>query len=455
MSDPSGFLYIVDRYLEVSNVYHLRMDSDIIIEDDATQNEKKRLQKLQRLIEEGVRAASSKEPMRVGVVKEGQEQGQIVTATQEFLNNTKRRQEDVLARIQNIPDWVPHPPNINIATKLLSREPEAFLGAFPSLSYASDVLSELASWTVCPDVTLLAARDMVHMHAVELQRHLMRLVAQMKWVSSERGSENLSISIDQLRSFEQLEGRDKRKQLVEHIVDNSIPRNPTALFEQLKPLLDEPKNVSDWILSKNSEVLKTLLSETQFLSESMHDIESFVEAREVCNSLVVYGLVATYAAWYSCAIQDPDEMGSFKTNILFCTRILLDEGRWEVCKEFAKIALGAMEELNKRDGTASANRGTGMLTANLFFARIKSGEKLEEIKEEIAGWNVEELHDRYRFLKLTLLEDFEKAGAIALGLLEPNVDTGVPNMCAQEFCEWPILEDFRKSAAGKRVLAIS
>ena len=54
MSAPSSFVYIVDRYLEVSNVYHLRMDADAIRQDDASQ--KKRLEKLANLIEDGFKA---------------------------------------------------------------------------------------------------------------------------------------------------------------------------------------------------------------------------------------------------------------------------------------------------------------------------------------------------------------------------------------------------------------
>ena len=37
MADPSSFVYLVDRYLEVSNVYHLRMAADVLSEDDASE----------------------------------------------------------------------------------------------------------------------------------------------------------------------------------------------------------------------------------------------------------------------------------------------------------------------------------------------------------------------------------------------------------------------------------
>ena len=44
-----------------------------------------------------------------------------------------------------------------------------------SPTYAWDILTELASLSVCPDAKTLEARDMVHMHAVELQLHLARV----------------------------------------------------------------------------------------------------------------------------------------------------------------------------------------------------------------------------------------------------------------------------------------
>ena len=74
------------------------------------------------------------------------------------------------------------------------------------------------------------------------------------------------------------------------------------------------------------------------------------------------------------------------------------------------------------------------------------------MEPEIRNWNVEGLHSRYAFLKSVLLKNFDDAGTIALSLLEPSDETGVPNMCVQELIDWPILEDFRNSEAGKKIL---
>ena len=257
---------------------------------------------------------------------------------------------------------------------------------------------------------------------------------------------NVSLTVDQLRKLE------NAGQLTEELVESSVPRDPVRLFEELSSFIKHPADASKWLEKNKDFTLNRLIKQNQFFLDALEEIRSPKDAIKICNPLVLYGLVSTYAAWFSCALERPEEKGYFRTNILFCTRILLDEKRWQICKDFAKIALGAMKELNDLDGNKTPEKGTGMLTANLFFSRLKCGESLEDLKEEIKDWDVEKLHRRYHFLKAILLEDFDLAGTLSFELLNTREKTGVPNMCIQEFREWPILEKFRSSEQGKKLL---
>lgn len=443
MTDTSNFVYIVDRYLEVSNVYSRRMSGDVHVEDDVSQ--KQRIQHLMSLLEQGVEK-SVEHPVKLKVIEEGGESGQIVIPNREFIDNTKQRQNDVLHRLENMPSWARLPESFPRIKNLLGREGEEFLGSFPSPGYASDVLAELASLTVCPDVKLLAARDLVHMHAFELQLHLARVIAQAKLLSSDVVNINISLNVHQLHDLE------KSGKLTEELIENSVPRDPAVLLEDLISITEESTSARTWLEENKPPILKRLVKENHFFLDSLDEALSLEESIKICNTLVLYGLVATYAAWYSCALERPEEIGYLRTNILFCTRILLDEERWQVCRDFAEIALNAMIELNKLEENASTNKGTGMLTANLFFSRIMCGENLQDIKQEISDWNVDELHERYHFLKYILLENYERAAALSNDLLNPDEITGLPNMCIQEIMEWPILKKFRDSEPGRKVI---
>lgn len=442
MAAPSRFVYIVDRYLEVSNVYHQRMQNDSTTKKESS-HLKERMAKLLGLVEGVSTQASVK---NVKVIAEGSEKGQIVAPTPEFLANIESRQEDVLRRLNCMPEAGQVPKNLLRLQALLKLDPRAFLGSFPTPSYASDVLAELASLSVCPDVRILAARDMIHMHSVELQLHLVRVIAQAKVLS---GTDEVPINCS--LPVEQLHAMANDGSLVEKLVELSVSREPNELFSELNRLIDRPEAAVGWIAQNQDEVLKRVVQESRAFPDTLQELQGPEGALRQCESLVLFGLVATYGAWFSCAFGNREEMASFRTNILFCTRILLDEQRWWLCREFAKFAIDAIRVLNDVTGS-DPKQGTGMINANLFFARRMCGEELGAIRSEIERWDIDELHSRYHFLKAILLEDFDTAAKLAISLLEPSDDTGGPDMSVEELEEWPILHKFRESSRGQEVL---
>lgn len=442
MAGPSRFVYIIDRYLEVSNVYHQRMAAGSTIESEASQMAG-RIGRLLDLVE-GVSPKKPATPLKK--IPDGCGMGQVVAPTAEFLEDTKRYQEDVLRRLDNR-SIVSMPRNVYHLRSVLELEACEFLGSFPTPTYAWDVLTELASLSVCPDANTLAARDMIHMHAVELQLHLVRVIAQV-WSISLKSE----VPVEGTFSVEQLRRLAAEGTLVDKLIESAVPRDPIRLLAELDPLVVKPSDAYRWLEENQQLVLSLLQQEIHAFPDTLRESETIDSARELCNTMVIYGLVAAYAAWFTCALEKREEMGSFRTSILFCTRILLDESRWNVCREFARVALDAVRDLNKIYSDNSALKGTGMIAANLFFARRMCGERLAAMKDEILSWNMDGMHQKYHFLKAILLEDFDEAGALALKLLQTNEETGRPSMCIHEFREWPILDAFRQSPQGKKVL---
>lgn len=441
MSEPSRFVYIVDRYLEVSNVYHQRMKSDAALKAE-TSNFEERVQRLLAQVE----GAATQKTVAVQMIEHGQEKGQIVAPTKSFLENLAKRQNDVFHRLNKMPAASPVPRNFQQLRSLLKLKPQEFLGSFPTPSYASDILSELASLSVCPDVTILAARDMIHMHCVELQLHLVRIIAQVR-LSATEGDVPVSFSfpVDQLRKMTE-EGT-----IVEKLIEFAVPREPDPLFTELRKIVTEPTAAVEFFEANESGVHHRLLQETRAFPDTLEILSTAEGSIRVCEELVLFGLVATYAAWFSNSQDNEGEMGSFRTNILFCTRILLDEGRWWLCREFAKFARDAILELNSLTHS-DAKQGTGMINANLFFSRRMAGEELDTLRAEISEWDITGLHARYQFLRHILLEQFDDALKIAKNLVKPSKETEVPDLSKEELCEWPILADFRSSKPGSILL---
>ena len=127
--------------------------------------------------------------------------------------------------------------------------------------------------------------------------------------------------------------------------------------------------------------------------------------------------------------------------------------RTRCCSDFASVALATVRALNKACAEGNEHQGTGMITANAFFARRMCGESGDNLRSEILDWDTQNLHKRYQFLQKILLDDFGSAARLAEELLRVNAQTGRPDLCVSELMEWPILGEFRKSDQGKKVIA--
>lgn len=441
MNSHSRFLYIIDRYLEVSNVYHQRTRRGSMVETEQS-HLSDRVERLLALVE---RASPTRPETPLKMVSNKDLKGQTVAPTREFFDDTKRRQEEVLRRLNGRPiGTTPH--NMMALKKVFELEPGEFLGSFPTMTYAWDILTQVASISMCPDAQTLAARDMIHMHSVELQLHLARVIAQVR-LSSPTNEVSVSgcFTVEQLR---RLAGDDT---LVDRLIEFAVPREPARLLDDLMQIVAKsPESVCDWLERKQQEVLNRLQQEVRAFPDTLEETDVLAGYTALCDTLVVYGLVAAYAAWYPFAHASRDERGTFCMSILFCTRILLDESRWSVCSEFAAVALTLLRALNAE--FKDEHLGTAMITANGFFARRMSGESLDRLHDEIVDWDTSGLHERYQFLQLILLEDFDAAAPLARRLLQIDARTGRPDMCIHELDEWPILKAFRKSGPGTQVV---
>lgn len=439
MGAHSRFVYIIDRYLEVSNVYHQRMTEGATIAKERS-HLADRVNRLLVLLE----GADPQIPKTSVKVVSAARQGQTVVITPEFLIDTKHYQEDILRRLEDWSAASPTPHNLAKLRTVLRKDARDFLAAFPTPTYAWDILTELASISVCPNAVTLATRDMIHMHSVELQLHLARVIAQV-WLSTSANEITLTGTL----TVEQLKRLGEENRLIERLIEFAVPRDPAKLLEKLLPLVMKPEPAREWLLQRQPSVLSRLQQETRAFPDTLEDTDALGAAPELCDQLVVFGLVAAYAAWFSCACDKREERGSFRTSILFCTRILLDEKRWMVCRDFAMVALSIVRALNLQCDDGDPFQGTGMITANSFFARRMCGESLENIRSELRNWETEQLHKRYHFLKYILLEEFESSARLASELLRRSDETGKPELCVHELREWPILAAFRESDQGK------
>lgn len=434
MEGQSRFIYIIDRYLEVSNVYHQRMLSgaDTLDAED-------RADHLLALIE-AVDPRSSPDPL--STAPDDATQGQFVAATSDFLEDTKASQQYVLKRLRGERSAL-SPHNRTKLETVLQLPAKEFLASFPTVGYAWDILTELASLSVLPLSEALAARDMIHMHAVELQLHLVRVIAQERLACDSEVALQGSLSVEELECLQ----RDER--LVEKLVEFAVPKDPPALLASLDALVAGPAMLKETLGALRPQALSRLQQERRSFPDTLAENLTLDEARAVCDSLVVFGLVAGYAAWYAVALDDSAERRALRKNILFCTRILLDVKRWGTCIQVAQVALEILKSLHERCHDDPQLKGSSMITANLLFARAMSG---QDIEEDVREWDTSAVHARYEFLKQVLLGDFDKAASLLTGLMKVDPQTNRPNMSIQEVKEWPILESFRNSPQGRKTV---
>jgi hypothetical protein len=422
-----NFITLIDRYLEVSNLYNHRMTLDT--ESFLKTKQDSRLKKLVSVIQ-GAELDSSRIPLKE--LQDGKEESQSVVPTQEVINETGLYQKIVLGRLDRMNE---SPPNVMKLKARLQLDPIRFLGSFKSVSYAWDILTELASLSVLPEPEELAARDFIHMHCVELRLHLHNLITFY----------NSQTTILYPRNELPLHEQNNQRHLEQTKLLAS--KEPSELLEIIDHLIREaPTEIRDAISSRRTIVFQRLQQEHQCIPDSLGILLD--QAVDICNDLVVFGLAAGYGIWYCIAINSQPARGLLRKNSLFATRILLDENRWNVCRAISQMSLGmtkGINALNQRE----ESEGTHMLRANWYFSRKKCQ---EDIECEVREWDTTKIHKRYKFLQSILLDEFEKAAEFAESLLKVEPDTGRANLTLEEIREWPILEEFRKTSYGEQIL---
>lgn len=441
MSIILNFIDIIDRYLEVSNVYYQRLLDVMQKKDDTLPQVAERYDRLLTLLED-VDLDKPSSPIEITESKDTK--GRTLVATKELLKQTDRFKEKILDRLKKRDFAGSVPRNINKLADVLGLRAEEYLGYFQSVSYAWDILTELNSLLSLPNSKALAGRDMIHMHVVELQIHLTKVIARIRLVTPE-----YQVKLTGSFPVKELNFLQTSKQLVEKMIEFAVPRNPNDLLEEIEPLVSESPIIYEIIKKDYQKVLSFLNRGNRTFTDTLKDdYPKFQMAHKTCDELVIFGLNVAYATWYPFAKQNAIEEGSLRKNILFCTRILLDEGRWNVCRAIAKTALIISEELKNGEGKREL-QGTGMLTANLFFSRKMCG---ENITGEVEAWDTSDIDQRYTFLKLILLEKFNDAAELATNILNDNNEKSSKSLIINEIKEWPILADFRESKEGINVI---
>jgi hypothetical protein len=441
MADLDKFVDIIDRYLEISNVYSERINEIIVGKVAANPAQLERSKRLIGILE-SVDVHESAQPIIAIDVK--QARGQSVTPTPDVLLATKKYQNIVLERFTKGRSNLLAPRNTNRLVNTLRLPANQFLACFKSVSYAWDILVELASISVLPDTESLEARDMIYMHCTELEAHL-RSITVLAYLAK---PEDTIIDTTWKVSVDDLLRMSDANVLVRHVVEAAIPRQPDLLLRTMcdRMMPEALKCTLDNIADEKDEIAVQLAKKESNFADLLEQGCSMRDAKAIVDRLVSFGLRAGYGVWFSASTNDVTARSSLRKNIVFCTRILLDEGRWLVCRDVAKSAIEIVRLDNLETDAADEYYGTYMLKANWFWCRRKLG---ENIHREVEAWDTSSIHPRYEFLKMVLLENYDSAMALARTLLLPESDTGVSNMCMEEFIEWPILEFFRSSKEFK------
>ena len=315
-------------------------------------------------------------------------------------------------------------------------EPEQCLASFKTVSYAWDILTEFASLSLLPSSEKLAAADMIHMHLIELRKHLFRVVAYAKMLSPDSLLElRGEYTVNQLNEWE------KKGKLVESLVTESMHMETNRLLEEVHIYTEKYPEIFNIVAQKEGQVKQRLEQESRGYPDILEENLNMEKAENLCDMLVLYGLGVGYVTWLSFAELNETSYNILFKHCLFCTRTLLEEKRWKVCKGIAEMGLKIVEDHNKGNEQPI---NSYMIQANLFYARKMMKDK--NVTSDIEAWNLTQAHDRYRFLQKILLDKFSDAVYYAKNLIKPD-DKGKQNMSFSEFQEWPILNGFRQSSS--------
>lgn len=424
------FINVIDRYLEVSYVYSQRIKNK---RNQIYQNND-RLLKLIALLE---RAEINDNCKSLKVIDKDKIKGQNVIASEAVFEQTKWYQNIIKKRLETDSYNALNTHNERKLRKLIDMEPEKCLACFKTVSYAWDILTEFASLSFLPSSEKLEATDMIHMHLIELRQYLCKIMAHAKMISPD--------SLLELRgayTVKQLNEWDQKHDLVEALITESMHMEIHRLLEEIHIYTDHYQEMFIIIAEDEKEIIARLEQESRGYPDILEEDIDMKTAESLCDKIVLYGLCVGYITWLTFAEENEISYQILFKHCLFCTKTLLDERRWRVCEGIAKLGLEVIKKHNDKEKDSKKTINAYMITANLFFARKMMGDK--KVKKEIEEWDLTEAHERYLFLQQVLLNKNEEAFTLAKSLLEED-ENERPNMAFNEFREWPILEEFRKS----------
>lgn len=422
------FINVIDRYSEVSYVYSQR------IKEGKIEKDKKAADRLQRLIKLLETADIQENGRSLKPIKQEDIKGQNVIASEEVFEQTRCYQKVIKERLDSEAYNGLNARNQKTLKKLIEMEPEKCLASFKTVSYAWDILTEFASLSLLPSSDKLAATDMIHMHIIELRQHLFKVMAHAKMLSPDSELELRGhYTVNQLNEW------DEKGKLVESIVTEAMHINVERLIEEIHSYTNDFNEMFNIVASREEEVIFRLQQESKGYPDILEEDIDMRKAESICDTLVLYGLGIGYIVWLSFAEQDEVSYQILFKHCLFCTRTLLEEERWRICKGIAELGLKIAERHNKQKNITLIH--TYMIQANLFYARKKLREKIED---DVKAWDLTNAHERYMFLRLILLDKQENMLEEAKKLLDKDTN-GNSNMSFREFEEWPILDSFRQS----------
>lgn len=427
-----AFINILDRYLEVSYVYWQRLQEYRGVADDGED----RLVRLIKLIESAEIAPQTAIGRDFKLLSSECAQGQSVALTEDLCEETGYYQKIILERLNNLSL---SPKNISTLKNIMGASPQQFLSSFRTPTYAWDILTEVASLSFLPSSKKLAARDMIHMHAVELRQHLYRVIAQVKFHIPDS-----PIHIDSKFTIRQLKHINDKGILIQKLIENSYAGNITNLVNELLSYIGDTGMAREIVMEYKDDALAYMEQESSGYPDLIeHDIDIDKHAEIICSRMVIFGLAIGYSVWKAFVNRNDADRRILCKHCLFCTRTLLDEKRWQVCVKMGALFREIVIDLNEKFGKPDRRGGAYMIETNWFYARKQV--KDQTVRKAVSEWDIKNGHLRYHFLQAILLDDFPSALEHAKCLLSPDGDICIPNMSLVEFQEWPILEDFRKS----------
>lgn len=431
------FIDILDRYLEVSFVYHERMNA--MKSDDVNDRVKRVVEDLEKI--------APVDGNTIHPVTEGK--GQNIAPDDMLFKLTKIYQGIISTRLKQGGYSAFEPHNKSNILRLMEKSSEEYLGMFGSTSYAWDILNETASLCFLPKLIQLEQRDLLCMHSLELRQHLNRVHAQELVINPDS-----VLSLQGEFSIGKLQKINKAEDLVRMIVSQPIYWNNdfSKLATQVKSFFTEKakKLYSEVGLNEIEEKIVPYMDENLDFSK----VRNEKVVKDTCQSMVVYGLCVSYLAWISACeiLKDKTDTELLAKHMLFTTRTLLDERCWFTCQYVADLACRYREILNAEYKIPDIKDKTYMLFANKVFAEKMARTKADaEIKKEVNAWDVNRAHSRYVFLKYILLEDYATAKTEGEKLLQLD-DNNQINITSKELLAWPILESFRATSEGEQLI---